>query len=233
LWVIHRFAEQLEDHAVLKGGMALRLLDSPRFTNDVDYVFVPYESKKDVVPVVKHILEAIEGASIHTTVHSTMIRSEIRLDAAAIQLEVSVSPSCASVPVATAALAALEGAPSQIVRIMAPAVALAHKLAAWNERRLVRDLYDAYFLAARARATPDRRVLLERLAKVESRIPRLRRRKRMTLEQLAQELGEAVAALTDTSVALELGTLVDARELAGLALRIQVALRRVAEEMVR
>jgi len=27
LWVMHRFAEIFENHAVLKGGMALRLVD--------------------------------------------------------------------------------------------------------------------------------------------------------------------------------------------------------------
>jgi len=27
LWVMHRFSEVFEEHAILKGGMALRLLD--------------------------------------------------------------------------------------------------------------------------------------------------------------------------------------------------------------
>ena len=40
--IMHRFAEAFEDHAIIKGGMALRLLDSPRATTDIDYVFVPY-----------------------------------------------------------------------------------------------------------------------------------------------------------------------------------------------
>ena len=52
LWFIHAFGDELEDHAVLKGGMALRLLDSPRHTNDLDYVFVSYGSKRDIVPLV-------------------------------------------------------------------------------------------------------------------------------------------------------------------------------------
>lgn len=42
VWVMHRFARALGEQAVIKGGMALRLLDSPRSTNDIDYVFVPY-----------------------------------------------------------------------------------------------------------------------------------------------------------------------------------------------
>ncbi len=34
--------------AILRGGMVLRILGSPRYTNDLDYVFVPYKSKKDI-----------------------------------------------------------------------------------------------------------------------------------------------------------------------------------------
>ncbi len=51
--------------------------------------------------------------------------------------------------------AVLKGQPSRVVRVMAPGAALAHKLAAWNERRLVRDLYDAWFLSARIGAKVD------------------------------------------------------------------------------
>jgi hypothetical protein len=48
LWVMHRFAEVFEEHAVLKGGIALRLLDCPRSTTDIDYVFVPFRSKTGI-----------------------------------------------------------------------------------------------------------------------------------------------------------------------------------------
>ena len=40
LWVMHRFSQVFGEHAIIKGGMALRLLDSPRATNDIDYVAV-------------------------------------------------------------------------------------------------------------------------------------------------------------------------------------------------
>ena len=64
LWVMHRFAEKFAEHAILRGGMALRLLDSPRMTTDVDYVFVPYPSKKDIRLEVEMILNEVEGAQI-------------------------------------------------------------------------------------------------------------------------------------------------------------------------
>jgi hypothetical protein len=48
-----RFVEKFGGHAALKGGIALRLLDSPRKTNDLDYVSVPYKSKKDTAPTLE------------------------------------------------------------------------------------------------------------------------------------------------------------------------------------
>ena len=47
--VLDLFAQKFDKRAILRGGMVLRILGSPRFTNDLDYLFVPYESKKDIV----------------------------------------------------------------------------------------------------------------------------------------------------------------------------------------
>ncbi len=43
VWLIHRISDEFEDHAILKGGMELRLLNCPRSTNDLDYIFVPQD----------------------------------------------------------------------------------------------------------------------------------------------------------------------------------------------
>lgn len=47
--VMDLFARRFDKHAVLRGGMALRILGCERLTNDVDYFFVPYRSKKQIV----------------------------------------------------------------------------------------------------------------------------------------------------------------------------------------
>lgn len=47
--VLDLFAQRFAKRAVLRGGMVLRILGSPRFTNDLDYIFAPYQSKKDLV----------------------------------------------------------------------------------------------------------------------------------------------------------------------------------------
>lgn len=87
--VLHRFAEAFEDHAILKGGIALRLFDCPRSTTDIDYVFVPFRTKKDARGRIEGILGEIEGAEVAVAVHSKMLRASVRVDSVAIQIEVS------------------------------------------------------------------------------------------------------------------------------------------------
>lgn len=232
LWIMHRFAEVFEEHAVLKGGMALRLLDCPRQTVDIDYVFVPFSSKKPVADVVRRVLGEIEDAEVDIRLHSKMLRARLRVDEVAIVIEANVAEQCASIPVSTAGLARSVGRPAQVVRIMSPSTALAHKLAAWNERRLARDLYDCAFLVGQARVEPDLGVLDARLAKVESRLPALKGRRTMTHGELAAALGETVAQLSDAQLRQELAGLLPVEELAGLALRIRVAVTRLADHLV-
>jgi predicted nucleotidyltransferase component of viral defense system len=228
LWVMHRFAEAFEEHAVIKGGMAFRLLDCPRYTMDIDYVFVPFSSKKEVVDRIVEVLQEIDGAVVDIELHSKMLRAGLRVDAAAIIIEVNVAERCDAIPMATGGFARSVGHPSQIVRIMSPSHALSHKIAAWNERRLARDLYDCYFLSSRAKASPDLDILDLRLTKIQSRLPRLKKQRRMSRPQLADELRKTVAALSDTELEEELAGLLPPEELAGLTVRIRAAM----EELV-
>lgn len=229
LWVMHRFAEVFEDHAVLKGGMALRLVDCPRRTVDIDYVFVPFRSKKEIADRVTEVLREIDGAAVDVNLHSKMLRAGFRVDDAAIQVEVNVSDHCETIPMSTGGFARSIGQPAQVVRVMSPSSALSHKLAAWNERRLFRDLYDCYFLVGRVGTSPDPVVLDRRLANIESRLPGLKRRSRMSRDEFVAELRDAVSALTDEDSEAELAGILPAEELAGLAIRIRAAVERVAE----
>ena len=60
-WIVDFFAQKFGNSAILKGGMSLRLMHSPRYTNDVDYIFVPFDSKKDVKTLVGEALAQVEG----------------------------------------------------------------------------------------------------------------------------------------------------------------------------
>jgi len=229
VWVLHRFAEVFEEHAIVKGGIALRLLDCPRSTTDIDYVFVPFASKNDVVGQLRQVLGEVDGAEVDVRVHSKMIRAALRVDGVAIQIEANVDAACPSLAVSTAGFARAQGQASRIVRVMAVDRALAHKLAAWNERRLLRDLYDVYYLAVRLGAVPELAVLQQRLQQVESRLPALRRRRTMTLAELLAALQAAVAALDEDMLRDELAPVLPADELAGLVLRLRGGVVKVVE----
>jgi len=228
LFVMHRFAEVFEEHAVLKGGMAMRLIDSPRMTVDIDYVFVPYTSKKQIADRVEAVLREIDGAVIDVELHSKMLRADLRVDDQAVVVEINVSKDCESIAMTTGGFARAVGHPAQVIRVMGPGSALAHKLAAWNERRLLRDLYDCYFLAGRVGVDPDLEVLNDRLARVESRLPALRKRTSMSREQLTAELRLEIQHLDDEDLGRELSGLLPGDELAGLAIRIRSVIERVA-----
>lgn len=230
LWVLHRFSEVFEEHAVLKGGIALRLFECPRATNDIDYVFVPFRSKTAVVGRLQEVLGEIEGAQVEVATHSKMVRADLRVDGASIQIEVNVDLDCPVMAVPTTAFATAQGQPARLVRVMRLDCALAHKLAAWNERRLLRDLYDAYFLTARLGAAPDLRILDKRLLRIESRLPRMAKRKRMTRAELAAELRQGIADASDRALRDELEPVLPATELVGLLPRIRAAVVRLAEQ---
>lgn len=100
-------------------------------------------------------------------------------------------------------------------------VALAHKLGAWNERRLPRDLYDLYFLAGPQRILPDEAALRARLARVESRRPELKRVKTMTTLDLADALEAEVAKIDEGWVKAALEDVLPPDELAGLYRRLR------------
>ncbi len=124
LWVMHRFAEVFEEHAIIKGGIALRLLDCPRSTTDIDYVFVPFRSKKGVSDRIEAVLREIEGAEVAVALHSKMVRASVRVDSAAIQVEANVELECPAFALPTAGFATAQGQPSRLVRVMAIGCAL-------------------------------------------------------------------------------------------------------------
>ena len=84
-----------------------------------------------------------------------------------------------------------------------------------------------YFLASRAGASPDLEVLDLRLAKIQSRLPRLKKLRSMSRSQLADELWQAATDLSDTDLEHELVGILPPEELAGLCIRIRAAVERL------
>lgn len=229
VWLMHRISEEFQDHAILKGGMALRLLNCPRSTNDIDYIFIPYSSKKEIMGGLNKILNEIPNAKIEKNMNSKAVKILIHLSKISLQIEASVSKECKAIAMSTNALASTVNQLGKIVKVMTLDVALSHKLAAWNERRLMRDLYDVYYIYQVIGEGPDLETLKARLNKIESRLPKLKRIKKMSIDEFCSELKNNVNNITEDSIRRELSPLLDEVEIVGLDKKLKVTINKLVE----
>ncbi len=231
LWWMHRLAEEFSHQAILKGGMALALLNSPRKTNDLDYVFVPFRSKKDIEKKLRQVAKEIPEAKVTLSHHSKTLRIAISVDDLSIQIEANVALECESLVTTTASLAQSLNILPKPIRIMSLDVALAHKLAAWNERRLFRDLFDVYFLFEVQGEKPDLKTLVNRLSKIESRIPKNKGIKKLTVLSFSDLLEKELQKITQSDLEEELGGIIAPVELIGLQQRMKATLARLVHHL--
>jgi predicted nucleotidyltransferase component of viral defense system len=220
--VIDQMALRFENRAVLRGGMVLRVLGCERLTNDVDYLLVPFRSKKDVVEDVLEVLGLIEGVQVTHSLNSKCLRVVLRRGKTVAQVEIKVGETAAVKVMSTKGLAERMGLPPRLIPVLDFPVALADKLAAWNERRLMRDVYDIWFFL-RMGVRPDSAHLERRLRKpVYSRlVPPRRRLREPTLSSFQDLLVSEVGTLTEEALAESLRDYLPAEELTGLAMRIR------------
>ena len=200
IFLINTFSEKFPQSAILKGGMCLRLLDCPRLTNDIDYVFIPYSSKKDILHGVLAVLDEINGLSYEYSINSKCLRIRVQYGELRTQIEANVAEEYPATSLSTTAISRQQGLLGRIVQVASYDVAMANKLAAWNERRLPRDLYDIYFLSARLKAECDTAILDQRLQAMCSRLPRQRAKKSISRADFVVQLREAVETLDQARV---------------------------------
>ena len=221
-------AFRFDRHAVLRGDMVLRVLGCERLTNDLDYVFVPYASKKDVVGEVLAALAGIEGASIRHSLNSKCLRVVLTRDQVSVQVEIKTAAEIPTKQLSNRDMARRYGFPPRLLPVVDYPVALADKMAAWNERRLVRDVYDIYFYL-RMGVRPDRTVLEKRLAK-PAYSPLIRKTDQFTgktHEEFITFLRNKVERLDDETIADSLRDYLPADDLAGLSMRFRAELAKL------
>jgi len=162
--VMNLFAEHFDKRAVLRGGMVLRVLGCERLTNDLDYIFMPYSSKKDIVHDIISTLNKIDGANTEYSLNSKCLCVILTVDNVSIQIESKVAILVPTQILSTKELAAEYNLPPRLIQVPAFPDALANKMAAWNERRLIRDIYDIWFYL-RMGVNPNPEILTLRLKK--------------------------------------------------------------------
>ncbi len=226
--VLDLFAQRFAQRAVLRGGMVLRILGSPRFTNDLDYVFVPYRSKKDMVPDIMACLKSIEGAEIRHTLNSKCLRVVLTVGGATIQIEAKAAMAARTSMASTRSFARAFNLPPRMVCIAEHSVALSNKLAAWNERRLIRDVYDIWFFLQMG-ILPDRETLESRLKNPDySRLVSKRDRfVGTTADEFFEFLRHRVSTLTESDIAQSMSDYLPPEEITGLAMQFRAALTRL------
>ena len=203
--ILHHLTAHFKEHAILKGGIELALFSSSRATNDLDFVFVPFSSKKDIAKEIETCLKSLEpNVQVTHSLSSKNAKYYVQLNGMTVEVEASVDEAMESIVMNTAVLARPLNLPTHIVRVMKPEIALAHKIAAWNERRLLRDLYDMYFWFSVQQIHPDRGTLERRLKKVESRQPALKGKTTITVDQLCKELKTAIDGLSQKEIDMNL-----------------------------
>lgn len=146
--IIHFMAEKFKAGILLEGGMFLRLLNCPRATQDVDYVLISSESKKEIAGRIKKMLSGlpdirVEAVNLNsrgvfidvTAADNPSVRGKI-------EITVQASMNLPSESISTAIVARTHSLAGRIVATIALSEAFSNKIAAALERDTARDLYD-------------------------------------------------------------------------------------------
>jgi predicted nucleotidyltransferase component of viral defense system len=223
--ILELFAIKFDKHAVLRGGMVLRLLESPRMTNDLDYVFIPYKSKKDIKDDVLKALSEIDNCKISHSLNSKCLRVIISKEDLTVQVEIKTAMNYITETLSTEPLAKLYNQNRRIIPVVDSSVALADKLAAWLERRLVRDLFDIQFFLNMG-VKPDSETLNKRLKKplYSKLVKPMKISAPVPAEDFFDFLKEKVENLTQEEVDDEMISTLTDEDRAGLALKIKAVI---------
>jgi len=229
--IMGRLAERFKNQLILKGGMLLRLLNSPRSTQDIEYCWIRTKKRTLLANEIKQELEELEGIRVKDIrsnsrgVFLTVV--EDASDAVA-KIEVSVISSTHRPPtaVSTSSVTNRYFLKAQVIAAMDLSEAMSHKIAAALERDLVRDLYDLAQLEPMTTFDPG--TLNDRLEKLE--VGRSKPRS-VSLEQAAEFLSKRVKGLDEKTVRAELGSVLPPEQLPGLHLVIRASVLRIIQRM--
>lgn len=230
--IIHLLSEKFKERIVLEGGMLLRLFNSPRSTQDIDYYFLSDKSKKLLVKDIEKVLSQFNEATIlKVTVNSRGIFVDmegVEEGVGTVMVEINVVPSLhmPSDHVSTVALSNQYSLTGRIVATIALPEAFAHKIAACIERRSMRDLYDISIFDVLCDF--DRDTLHGRFQGLS-----IKRKKpqAITFEMAADWLEKRVNYLSEELLRDELYPLIPSEQQAGLAYVIKAAVMRVVQKL--
>lgn len=229
--ILNHLGERMKDRLILKGGMLLRLLESPRYTQDLDFVLLSKKSKKTLVKEIVAILKEMPDLEITRQdlnsrgIFIDLLHRESRTEAT---LEISVVPAMQlpPEPVSTAKISALYSLSGRVVRVMAPAESFSNKIAACLERSVGRDLYDlSLFEPMTAFDMPTLKNRLSRLA-----IDRVKPRN-VTMSEAADLLKKRLEEFSEKRLREEVFPLIPPEYRPGLLMVIRASVSRIIQRL--
>lgn len=222
--------EKFKNRLVLKGGMLLRILDSPRQTQDLDYVWIREKKRNLFAKDIEEALLGFQGVSVKkVAVNSRGIFFSIidNQTNTLVKIEISVVKHLKEPQTLTnAKFVKPFSLPGVIITAMASSEALSHKIAASLERDLMRDLYDLSILEPITFF--DVEVLKERLSKLE--INRSKPKK-VNFQEAAEMLRKRLANMNQKRIEEELGASLPKEYLPGLDLIIRASVTRLIQRL--
>lgn len=229
--IINALAETLRGKLVLKGGMLLRLMNSPRLTQDVDFALISNESRRVLVEPIKKTLLGIGGVSLgEIRLNSRGIFVEV-LDSSSelrVLVEISLVPktNLAPEPLSTGVLARQYSLEGRMISTMAQPEVFAHKIAACLEREVARDIYDLSVLEPMGPF--DKKTLRDRLSQLS-----VNRAKPIQIDfaQAARLLRTRLNNLTEKKLISEVYPLIPPDYRPGLLLLIRACVSRIVQRM--
>lgn len=230
--LIHFLSGKIKEKILLEGGMLLRMFNSPRSTQDIDYFLISDESKKVLVVEFEKILSQFNDAKISTiNLNSRGIFIEMEgldKDAGKIIIEFIVVPSVnmPSEHVSTFALSSQYSLTGRVVATIALPEAFSHKIAACIERRSVRDLYDISIFSNLCDF--DINTLLNRF---EGLSINRKKPQKMSPSKAADVLESRVRELNEEALRDELYPLIPPEQQAGLLYLIKASVMRVVQRL--
>lgn len=227
LEVIHHISSAFGPEAVLKGGMSLRMYGITRSTIDIDFCFQPHNRKRGFMEHLVRVTEEFFDASPVVTADSKKIQVLGKRNGVDIIIEASAHSGFEPETIATTAVARGVNLPPQLISVMPKSIAFAHKLGAWLDRRLARDLYDIHVYYAYLKATPDPEILDRRILK-PAYVKSVRNRPVLTSkEEFLHFLVHEAERMDDQQLEEDLRGIVDERERLGIGMQILITLRKM------
>ena len=150
------------------------------------------------------------------------MRVVLKRDQTVAQVEIKVDQSVPTYIVSTKGVTDLLGLPPRLIPVLDFPVALADKMAAWNERRLLRDVYDIWFFLCMGVKVDEKRLLSRIQKPAYSRLVDVSRQlEERTVPAFYDLLRKEITELTDKEVSESLSDLLPEVELTGLTMRFK------------